>query len=228
MKPQTIKISIATPCHENWDKMLEEEKGKFCLSCQKTVVDFSRMTNEQIINYFNTASGKTCGRIAKHQLDMPISNYRNVKTPFFNKYVAGFLMALGFYNPSHAQNNEPRTEQHIKGKMAVNPVNSSKKKLVINGRVISAKTKKPIPNASITIVGSDVNVLTDKNGNYIIYVPSDFQNTSLQVAITAVGYESFFVTGIDYHKTSVSIITKMEKEEMHIMGDMVMEPEPKK
>ncbi len=44
MKHQTIKINIAEPCHENWEKMLDEEKGKFCLSCQKQVVDFSRMT----------------------------------------------------------------------------------------------------------------------------------------------------------------------------------------
>jgi len=223
MKPQTIKINIAKPCHENWEKMLEEEKGKFCLSCQKTVVDFSRMTNEQIINYFNTANGKTCGRIAKHQLDMPISNYRNVKSPFFNKYIAGFLMALGFYNTAYSQTSKEPTEQHIKGRVAVNSVNPSNKKLMINGRVVSAKTKKPIHNASVTIVGSDVNVLTDKNGNYTIYVPADFQSASLQVAITAVGFESFFVTDIDYHKTSVNIVTKMEKEEMHVMGDMVIE-----
>src|ERR1041385_2969924 len=108
MKPTTIKIKIGTPCHENWDKMLEEEKarpddsvgrGRFCLSCQKAVVDFSRMTNEQIINYFEQNAGKkTCGRIAIHQHDTPISNYRKVITPWFNRYVAGFLMAIGFYN----------------------------------------------------------------------------------------------------------------------------------
>lgn len=229
MKPQTIKISINTPCHENWDKMLEEEKGKFCLACQKTVVDFSRMTNEEIINYFNHATGKTCGRVAKHQLDMPISNYRNVKTPFFNKYVAGFLMALGFYNVSKAQDNSPRTEQHIKGKVAVSSINNSNKKLVVNGRVISAKTKKPIANSHITVVGSDINTITDKNGNYTIYVPSELQNASLQLVVTSVGYESFYINGIDYHKTSVSIVTKMEKEEMHMMGDiMVEEPQPSK
>lgn len=62
-------ISIPKPCHENWDAMLLEEKGRFCNSCSKTVIDFTKSSDEEIANYFQNNIGiKTCGRFKKEQL----------------------------------------------------------------------------------------------------------------------------------------------------------------
>ncbi len=229
MKPTTIKIKIGTPCHENWDKMQEEEKGRFCLSCQKAVVDFSRMTNEEIINYFEQNAGKkTCGRIAVHQHNTPISNYRKVVSPWFNKYVAGFLMAIGFYNPTKAQtNNAPVEHQMLKGEIAVKPVAHTNKKLTVVGRVLDYNSKKPIKDAVVTIDGSDIKTLTDKNGSYTLNIPSRYQTSSLQLVITAKGHEDGFVNNIDVSKPSANAVTKLFKEmPAHIMGDVMYEPEP--
>jgi hypothetical protein len=65
-----MKISINKPCHENWDNMLPDEKGAFCLACQKSVVDFSSKTIGQIKDFFNqkTNSEKVCGRFEDSQL----------------------------------------------------------------------------------------------------------------------------------------------------------------
>jgi hypothetical protein len=226
MKPTTLKIQIAEPCHENWDKMLGEERGKFCLSCQKTVVDFSRMTNEEIINYFEQNAGKSiCGRIAKHQHNTPISNYRKIITPWFNKYVAGLFMALGFYQPLRGQTVEFKPEHHMmKGKIAVkNTQMPSDKKLVINGRVLDSQTNKGIKGVEITVAGSEIVVTTDKNGNYSIEVPPRLQNESLILIVNHANYIYKEITGIDYQKTTVSVVTKLYKEEKHemIMGKMV-------
>lgn len=225
MKPTTLRIQIAEPCHENWDKMLEEEKGKFCLACQKNVVDFSRMSNEEIINYFEQNAGKSiCGRIAKHQHNTPISNYRKVVTPWFNKYVAGFFIALGFYHPSKGQTAIQASEQlTTKGRVSVDtaPIMSDKK-LVINGRVLDSKTNKGIKGVEITIAGSDIVVTTDKNGNYSVEIPQRFQNESLYLIVNHPGYEYKEITGIDHNKTTVSVVTKLYKEEQHmIMGKMM-------
>lgn len=225
MKPTTLRIQIAEPCHENWDKMLEEEKGKFCLSCQKNVVDFSRMTNEEIINYFEQNAGKSiCGRIAKHQHNTPISNYRKIVTPWFNKYVAGFFMALGFYHPSKGQTATLQQEHHmVKGHMKVNTPTQNDKKLVINGRVLDSKTNKGIKGAEINIAGSDIVVTSDKNGNYSVEIPLRFQNESLYLIVNHLGYEYKEITGIDHTKTTVSVVIKLYKENKHemIMGKMM-------
>lgn len=233
MRSQTIKINIENPCHESWDNMLQEEKArpdgsvgldKFCNACQKSVVDFSKMSNEQIINFLNNTNEKVCGRIAKHQLNVPISNYVPNKTPFFNRYVAGFLLALGFYTPAHAQGVKDPTESHkTLGEIAAKPAVPSDKKLTINGRVLDGKTKKPIANALVSIAGSDITATTDKHGNYTLMVPARLQNNMLELVISHSSYDTFYLSGLDYTKTSLSPVTKMNKEEIeHIKGDMMI------
>jgi hypothetical protein len=66
-----MKISINEPCHENWDKMTPNDKGAFCLSCQKNVVDFSNKTLTQIKDFFKkkSESESVCGRFDESQLD---------------------------------------------------------------------------------------------------------------------------------------------------------------
>ncbi|WP_264552414.1 energy transducer TonB [Flavobacterium sp. N2038] len=64
------KLSIPEPCTENWEKMIPNQKGRFCLSCSKTVIDFTEMLPEEIQHFFIQNYGKNiCGRIRKSQLD---------------------------------------------------------------------------------------------------------------------------------------------------------------
>jgi len=51
MKPE-LYLHIPTPCHEDWNTMTPVEKGKFCGSCNKEVVDFSLMTDAEVLNFF--------------------------------------------------------------------------------------------------------------------------------------------------------------------------------
>lgn len=68
MKSQLF-LTIPTPCHENWDQMTPRVQGKFCQSCAKTVVDFTTMSDYEVLNFFNNNKGNTCGRFLPNQLD---------------------------------------------------------------------------------------------------------------------------------------------------------------
>lgn len=65
-------LSILEPCHENWNTMSPEEKGRFCSSCRKTVVDFTNMSDRQIAAFFQKPSGSLCGRFYNDQLNREI------------------------------------------------------------------------------------------------------------------------------------------------------------
>jgi hypothetical protein len=64
------KITIPEPCHENWDEMTPNENGRFCMSCSKTVIDFTTMLPQEIQHFFiQNQNKKICGRFKKSQLD---------------------------------------------------------------------------------------------------------------------------------------------------------------
>ena len=66
----SYKITIPEPCHEDWNKMTTNETGRFCNSCAKSVIDFTKMKSKEIQDYFIANQGKNiCGRFDTKQLD---------------------------------------------------------------------------------------------------------------------------------------------------------------
>ncbi|MCD0468335.1 energy transducer TonB [Flavobacterium sp. JAS] len=64
------KITIPEPCHENWDEMTPKDNGRFCLSCSKTVIDFTTMLPEEVQYFFIQNQNKSiCGRFKDEQLE---------------------------------------------------------------------------------------------------------------------------------------------------------------
>jgi len=67
---QNFKLSIPTPCQEDWQEMTSQEKGRFCNACSKIVIDFTNMTEQEIVAYFQAHENKeVCGKVLKKQLD---------------------------------------------------------------------------------------------------------------------------------------------------------------
>ena len=66
-------IHIASPCDADWQKMHPAGHGKFCSSCEKVVVDFSKMSDAEIKNYFTAYKDqKTCGHFLTSQVNRPL------------------------------------------------------------------------------------------------------------------------------------------------------------
>ena len=61
------KFSIPNPCHENWESMSPQDKGRFCDVCSKCVYDFTKKSNSEISQILNENS-HVCGRLRKSQL----------------------------------------------------------------------------------------------------------------------------------------------------------------
>ena len=58
------RLKIETPCHEDWTKMSPNKEGRHCGLCDKTVVDFTVMSQEEITNYLtHNSKAQICGRI---------------------------------------------------------------------------------------------------------------------------------------------------------------------
>jgi hypothetical protein len=64
------KPHISNPCHENWDAMTPQSGGRHCKECDKTVKNFTGLTNDEISTYLSEHSGeKICGRFSSDQMN---------------------------------------------------------------------------------------------------------------------------------------------------------------
>ncbi len=99
MKPQ-YSIAIPKPCHENWSEMTPNERGRFCQSCSKTVIDFTQMEPDQIQEFIHHHKHqRICGHIRQNQL-----NTLNLKIPesvfmhplsFHKLFLLALLLTMG-------------------------------------------------------------------------------------------------------------------------------------
>lgn len=117
--PMDAHIHIPKPCNENWNNMLPEDKGRHCLKCCKTVIDFTNWEAPEIAAYLNAHAGtEVCGRFRQEQLDEPIMEtvkqiyYANLSV--LKKIAAVFVIAFGLA----ASSCSPRPIDKTLGKIA--------------------------------------------------------------------------------------------------------------
>lgn len=88
-------ISIPKPCHEDWNAMTPKEKGRFCNSCSKTVIDFTKIDTYEIQGFVSeNKNNRICGHFKQSQLDsinIHIPSQVLVQQQSFHKF---FLLAL--------------------------------------------------------------------------------------------------------------------------------------
>jgi hypothetical protein len=185
-----LKLQVPSSCNENWNHMVPEQKGRYCLSCQKSVVDFTQMTDSELIAYFKTLKGPTCGRFTQSQLnrDIPIP-----KKPLpWIKYLVKFsLPALLLPLKSSVQGQVPLASiEAVPVEVApIKPQKSaadtSKGRLPITG-VVSDEAGVPLPGASVYIKGTGRGTLTDTSGHFVLR-EVEIKDT---LTISYVGYET--------------------------------------
>src|SRR5688572_12065239 len=191
-----FQLQIPEPCHEDWDKMTPGDKGRFFDSCQKTVHDFTGMSDTQLIAFFKKPStGSVCGRFYNDQLERDFEIPRK-RLPwlkyFFQFAIPVFLTSL----KTHAQGSLVLRERitptisndcskELTGRLGeVISVVDPKK---VSGRVIDEKGT-GIPYATVIIKGTKNGVACDSAGNFYLRIPGNYASVAL--VASCVGYET--------------------------------------
>jgi len=97
---KNYKLTIPKPCHEDWNTMTPNEKGKFCSSCSKTVVDFTQKSSKEIQEYLVANKGqRVCGHFYRKQLDsiviqLPETTFYQSLT-FQKLFILSLLFTMG-------------------------------------------------------------------------------------------------------------------------------------
>ena len=98
----TNKVEIKKPCHENWDAMTLNDKGRFCEVCQLTVVDFTTKTPEEISLLLKSSSSEhQCGNFnswdvkSENKLDKLLWKLNTKGFRYVALFILGIMVLVG-------------------------------------------------------------------------------------------------------------------------------------
>lgn len=169
-KPSEIRIEIANPCSEDWNKMTPCEQGRYCSHCKKEVIDFTAWSDAALYNFFATRPQNVCGRMLVSQTQRAIHIPPQPHSRLYRMVVAMGLALLAA-QPVSAQMKPPLKSDSVlvagaTGKEDQKQLSTGE----IRGQVVDDK-KEPLLSATIQVfqngklMGGNV---SDFDGMYIV------------------------------------------------------------
>lgn len=105
-----VTISIPEPCDQKWSDMTPNSKGRHCDQCDVTLLDFSILTDAQIIERLKQ-SGPVCVRARDNQLERPLTGYPEYNSSNLNLRAVAMGLGLLITVPSFGSHQEPASTQ---------------------------------------------------------------------------------------------------------------------
>lgn len=203
---QKIQISIPEPCQEGWQNMTPVEKGRFCSSCQKTVLDYTNLSDNEIIKLVSK-NDNLCGRFNVTQLDRDLIETRRTSN-YFGYFATSVLAFLGLGTSNIVAQEKPILEQ-TDNKYQYKPTDTIQK-ITVSG-VVTDSVGKPLHGATVKIKNILEGTQTDEYGKYSLSV-----NSGAVLQFIYLGCETVEIT-----VSSNNINVRMNKGNIMIEGGII-------
>jgi hypothetical protein len=229
-----LQLQIPEPCHEDWEKMSGCEKGKFCNSCQKTVVDFTGMSDAQLVIFFRKPiADSLCGRFNDQQLEREIAIPQK-RIPWL-KYMLQLCLPVFLVNTKAVSQGKPslklndtiptctklpgNSKEFITGELVNLPsvqIELPQLKNRLYGRIVN-ENDDPVPNASVVIKGTKKGTNSDADGYFNIKInPGD---KFVALVTSSIGYET---NEKDISNNAGSINKIVLKNDLRLLNEVVV------
>ncbi|GAB2459657.1 hypothetical protein GCM10011375_09610 [Hymenobacter qilianensis] len=199
--PHRPTITIPQPCHESWAQMTPAAQGRHCAACDKEVVDFSGMTDAEVIGWFQREeSGRTCGRFATQQLNRPLLVVA-VRASRWPTWLAATAAVAGLQAGAAVETQAQRitpTEQHIitMGMVAVprrvEPLALNLPPTVVRGSVTDNNSGEGLPGVTVLLKNTSIGTSTNSDGTFELEISTLAAGQAL--VFSSIGYVSKEIT----------------------------------
>lgn len=221
-----INLSNLKKCNQVWNDMPKNEKGRICLKCSNTIIDFRNMADSEIAETHLFSEQKVCGLYKKEQLDKPKQKENNIKINNWNSFYFGLFSFLSLSSYGQEITEPVKTEQTEKKYDLLNKTEKeeSKKKnavkndsIYISGR-LTDNNSEPLPFANVIIKGTRTGITSDFDGFYRLNVTKEIDSLKeITLTYSYVGFETTKIT-VDYehlqNKENRSINVKFNEGEV--------------
>ncbi|GGG44088.1 carboxypeptidase-like regulatory domain-containing protein [Hymenobacter glacieicola] len=184
-------LTVPQPCHESWAAMTPAAQGRHCAACSKVVVDFTRMSDAELLAYLSQAKGTTCGRFTGHQLNRPL-RAPAMATRWWQIGAALAVLSVGVAAaPVAAQTKNAPVEQRITMGMLPITADLLVPQTIISGWVTDAAGTH-LPGVTVLVQGTTTGVSTGPDGSFALSLPAT--NQPIVLLFSSIGFEPRQVT----------------------------------
>lgn len=229
MATKTIRLTIPTPCQQRWQDMKAEGAGRFCASCQKTVVDFSTLTDQEIVKQLTRKNDSACGRFRVDQLDRKLTGPAPASQPPIRLFG---LLTAGLLGYQTAQAGAmPSIVELTKPPVTLSPIANALPPIteetpltdslrVITGRVVSQADNVTVPGATVAIKGTSTGANTDAAGKFRVNIPANYDGKVLTLQISWIGYKTTEIQVSPDQSTPLLVI--LAEDQVALMGEVTV------
>lgn len=220
----TLTISVKEPCKEKFSNFSKTEKGGFCKSCEKEVIDFTNFSDNELINYLNHGNKKACGMFKISQLKTYETNsLHTMNNSIFPKGMAmmGFsLLALCATDVKGQKTAslDPPIELVSSLEGVVGKVQVAQEKYTLTGTIVD-EANEPLPGVNVVLKGTTIGTQTDFDGKFEF--PQQLEVNDILV-FSFIGYETKTYQVAASTNSNIDISLAFDTYDVELMGEIVI------
>ncbi|GAB3718385.1 hypothetical protein GCM10027592_61280 [Spirosoma flavus] len=161
MKSKEFTLKINNPCTTSWNSMTPSEQGKYCSICAKNVIDFTNLTDEEIISILQNQNSRICGRLEATQINRLIKQKKRSRLNLKLYRLMTGLAFFSFQEQTEAQSPLVINSKIERNKLALNVKNDintdrisldDSSKTSISGKILDAETNEPLAGVMVFLL----------------------------------------------------------------------------
>ena len=206
--------------------------GRHCAACDKVVVDFTLMTDAEVVGWLQRQAGGTCGRFSAQQLSRPLLQ-RPAPAPRWRAWLAATAVLLGLRGMA-AEKSAGQQPLAVHAKFltqderkaawlrhGLTPIADT----VLQGRVEDQSTGEGLPGVKV-LKGTTTGVWTNADGTFQLNVASllkSRQQPELTLIISSIGYCSHeIVAPLNGTPLTVKMAENEDAPKYCTLGEVIM------
>lgn len=183
--------------------MTSAQNGRLCSSCNKVVIDFTNLSDAEVLAVIQQSSAKLCGRFTDAQLNRPLTPQKQHQNSIIPAVMLTSALIAGGTASSPAQNPDPnmQTAQLVTMLMKdgagqplpTDSIPGSAARTegfpVASGKVLDHDYKEALQYVNVLIKNTNRGTVTDKDGNFRLRIPDSMGIQDVTLVFYSLGFD---------------------------------------
>ena len=203
----SMQINLKTTCDKNFNSFKETPNGGFCQSCQKEVIDFSVLSDKEVLSILKLKGKGSCGRFKGSQLNRELQKPQ--RNPLKRSWGLASIALLSLVV-------SPKAEAQSIENPTIEVSEQIQNRYLVKGTVFDDQNI-PLVGANVVLKGSNEGVVTNFDGAFEFSRPLAAGDV---LVFSYVGFDLKEFEIVDSASDVIDITINFEASDIILMGEI--------